>query len=127
MEVEMVIEDTYYGQRIGPDGRAKDAPPMPQERSDHLPAIIILHGHPIVGLEPNDIRRLRSAGAPDPDRTSAHVQLTGNYSLGCIDTQTLDDHTLTPEEAYRLAWEAFGRCVHVIAHFDENERLVAGE
>ena len=53
--------------------------------------------------------------------------MIGNHNLGCIDTQTLDYHDITPEEAHRLAWEAFGGCVHVIAYFDENEQLVAGE
>ena len=118
----MVLQDTYHGQRIGPSGRAKDAPPMPEG----LPEII-LHGHAIAGIEPNDIQRLRSAGAPAPGRAYAHVRMTGNFSLGCIDTQTLDYRDITPEEAHQLAWEAFGRCVRVIAYFDESEQLVAGE
>lgn len=122
----MVIRDTYHGQRIGPSGRALNPPPMPKDRPGHLPAVI-LHGHAIAGLEPSDIRRLRDAGPPEPGRIYPRVQMTGNYSLGCIDTQMLDYHDVTPEEAHRLAWEAFGRCVHVIAYFDENKRLVAGE
>jgi hypothetical protein len=122
----MVIQDTYHGQWIGPSGRALDPPPMPEDRPGHLPEVI-LHGHAIAGFEPSDIRRLRDAGPPEPGRTYPRVQMTGNYSLGCIDTQTLDYHDVTPEEAHRLAWEAFGRCVHVIAYFDENEQLVAGE
>jgi hypothetical protein len=122
----MIIEDTYHGQWIGPSGRALDAPPMPEDRPGHLPGVI-LHGHAIAGLEPSDIRRLRAAGAPVPGCAYPHVRMTGNYNLGCIDTQTLDYHDVTPEEAHRLAWEAFGRCIHVIAYFDENEQLVAGE
>ncbi|MFN8634296.1 MAG: hypothetical protein U0893_10610 [Chloroflexota bacterium] len=118
----MIVQDTYHGQWIGPSGRATNPPPMPEE-----PPEVILHGHSIAGLEPGDIRRIRDAGAPDPDRTYAHVRLTGNYNLGCIDTQTLDYYDLTPSQAHRLAWQAFGRCVHVIAYFDEEERLVAGE
>ena len=121
-----VIEDTYHGQWIGPSGRALDAPPMPADQTGHPPEVI-LHGHAIAGLEPSDIQRFREAGPPVPGRAYAHVQMTGNYSLGCIDTQTLDYRDVTPEEAHRLAWEAFGRCIHVIAYFDENEQLVAGE
>lgn len=122
----MMIEDTYHGQSIPPGERARGAPPMPDGRPGHLPDVI-LHGHPMAGFEPRDIRRLRAAGAPDPGRTYAHVRMTGNYNLGCIDTQTLDYHDITPADAHQLAWEAFGRCVHVIAYFDEHEQLVAGE
>ena len=121
-----VIEDTYHGQWIGSSGRALDAPTMPADRAGHPPEVI-LHGHAIAGLEPSDIQRLRDAGPPVPGRAYAHVQMTGNYILGCIDTQTLDYRDLTPEEAHQLAWEAFGRCIHVIAYFDENEQLVAGD
>ena len=122
----MVIQDTYHGQQMQPGRPALGAPPMPEDRPGHLPEII-LHGQSIAGLEPGEIRRLRAAGAPDPERTYAHVQLIGNYSLGCIDTQTLDYYNIAPEAAHHLAWEAFGRCVHVIAYYDENDRLVAGE
>jgi hypothetical protein len=122
----MVIEDTYHGQQIPPGEGAKDAPPLPHGRIGHLPDVI-LHGHPIAGLGSGDIRRLRAAGAPEPRRTYAHVRMTGNDNLGCIDTQTLDYHDITPADAHQLAWEAFGSCVHVIAYFDEHEQLVAGE
>jgi hypothetical protein len=126
MEGQMEIQDTYHGQQIPPGGRAQGAPPMPEDQPGHLPEVI-LHGSSIAGLEPGDIRRIREAGPPDPERAYAHVRLVGNYNLGCIDTQSLDYYAITPAEAHRLAWEAFGRCVHVISYFDENEQLVAGE
>jgi hypothetical protein len=99
---------------------------MPEDRPGHLPEVI-LHGHAIAGLEPSEIRRLRDAGPPVPGCAYLHVRMTGNYNLGCIDTQTLDYYDITSEAAHRLAWEAFGRCIHVIAYFDESEQLVAGE
>ena len=74
---------------------------MPQDRPGHLPSII-LHGHSIAGLEPIDIRRIRDAGPPRPERTYPHVRLVGNYNLGCIDTQTLDYNT-SPQRR-PIAW-----------------------
>jgi hypothetical protein len=126
VEDKMVIQDTYHGQQVPPGGRATNAPPMPEDHPGHLPEVI-MHGHSIAGLEPSDIQRLRGAGAPDPARTYGHVRMIGNFGLGCIDTQTLDYYSITPAEAHQLAWEAFGRCVHVIAYFGEQEQLVAGE
>lgn len=52
---------------------------------------------------------------------------TPRASRGCVDTQTLDSYSITPAEAHQLAWEAFRRCVHVIADFGEQAQLVAGE
>jgi hypothetical protein len=123
----MVVE-RYHGQEIR-DGRPTQPvpPPPPDFDPRRRPPPEHFHGHPIAGLDPIDLARFDAVGPPQREHTYPEVRLIGNYNLGCIDTQAVTYHNITPSEAHAHAWEAFGVCPNVILYFDANEQLVAKE